>query len=407
MADEPRIQTEASEPKGSVPEGLANKLAGGAIGLLIAAFLISSSMDRCSGAAEGPEPNIPAQAPPLASPGTPAKASEGIEAAVEEQRQRAADAQHRLQEREQARRDALVQAQRDAVAGATAEDQAVADAKAQIAAQEVMRRYQSLRTSPVALSMRAPATAPAEKPSAPTPPAAAVPEDDGSEALTAALVAAVVGGRAAAEPAPVPAPPPAPVAVTRPVDPQDPPGWERIYEGQFLEAVLVTQLRGDLPGPVAAMVASPLRSRDRQRVLVPVGSRILGTAQGVAGPDQARLAVGFHRLIFPDGRWIDLRFAGLAQAGESGLKDRVNRHYLSTFGAAGAIGVLSGFALSGDAGYGYGGGSIRAGLGRAAADSGMQVLDRYLSRLPTITIRAGHRVRVWFTSDALVASASE
>ena len=30
--------------------------------------------------------------------------------------------------------------------------------------------------------------------------------------------------------------------------PEDPPGWERIHEGSFLEAVLVTQLSGDFPG---------------------------------------------------------------------------------------------------------------------------------------------------------------
>ena len=40
--------------------------------------------------------------------------------------------------------------------------------------------------------------------------------------------------------------------------PQDPPGWERIYEGSFLEAALVTQLSGDFPGPVLAMVSLAL-----------------------------------------------------------------------------------------------------------------------------------------------------
>jgi type IV secretion system protein VirB10 len=29
----------------------------------------------------------------------------------------------------------------------------------------------------------------------------------------------------------------------------------------------------------------------------------------------------------------------------------------------------------------------------------MQVLNRFLNRLPTITIREGHRVRVYVTSD--------
>ena len=39
--------------------------------------------------------------------------------------------------------------------------------------------------------------------------------------------------------------------------PDDPPGWERIYEGSFLEGVLVTQLSGDFPAPVLAQVAVP------------------------------------------------------------------------------------------------------------------------------------------------------
>ena len=71
----------------------------------------------------------------------------------------------------------------------------------------------------------------------------------------------------------------------------DPPGWERIYEGAFLEAVLVTQLSGDFPGPVLVQVAVPFYSADRQRVLVPRGARVIGTASAVQGQDQERLAV--------------------------------------------------------------------------------------------------------------------
>ena len=86
----------------------------------------------------------------------------------------------------------------------------------------------------------------------------------------------------------------------------------------------------------------PFYSRDRQRVLIPRGSRVIGTAQAVVHRDQSRLAVSFHRLILPSGRWIDLEFDGLNQVGESALQDQVNRHYLSMFAAAGAVGVLPG-----------------------------------------------------------------
>ena len=40
--------------------------------------------------------------------------------------------------------------------------------------------------------------------------------------------------------------------------------------------------------------------------------------------------------------------------------------------------------------------------GKDFGQGAMQILQRFLNRLPTITIRAGHRLRIWFTSDVLV-----
>ena len=181
-----------------------------------------------------------------------------------------------------------------------------------------------------------------------------------------------------------------------------PEGWDRITEGSFLEAVMVTQLNGDFPGPVLAQVSVPFYSANRQRILIPRGARVIGTAGEVTGQDQSRLAVGFHRLIWPDGRSVTLEFAGLNQAGESALRDEVDRHYFSTFLAAGAVGILSGLTLRGANPYAGGRAAVQAGVGQGLGESATQILDRFLNRLPTITIRAGHRLRIWFTSDVLV-----
>ena len=214
----------------------------------------------------------------------------------------------------------------------------------------------------------------------------------GSPGIAAA--AAPASGQQVSRPAP------SPIQPGRSVRPADPPGWERIYEGSFLEAVLLTQLTGDFPGPVLAMVSVPFYSADRQRILIPRGARVVGTGRAVQDPDQSRLAVAFHRLLLPDGSWIDLEFTGLNQAGEGALQDQVDRHYFSTFAAAGAIGVVSGLALAGGSPFG-----LRAGVGQGLGQSATSVLDRFLNRLPTITIRAGHRLRIWFTSDVLVPRA--
>ena len=184
--------------------------------------------------------------------------------------------------------------------------------------------------------------------------------------------------------------------------PDDPPGWERIYEGSFVEAVLVNQLNGDFPGPVLAAVAVPFYSADRQRIVIPRGARVIGSASTTVGRDQQRLAVGFHRLIFPDGRWVSLEFHGLNQIGEGALKDQVNRHYVSMFASVGAVGIISGLTLRGSNPYGGGAAGVRAGAGQGLAQGATNILDRFLNRLPTITIRAGHRLRIWLTSDVLV-----
>ena len=214
----------------------------------------------------------------------------------------------------------------------------------------------------------------------------------GSPGIAAA--AAPASGQQASRPAP------STIQPGRSVQPTDPPGWERIYEGSFLEAVLLTQLTGDFPGPVLATVSVPFYSADRQRILIPRGARVVGTARAVQDPDQSRLAVAFHRLLMPDGSWIDLEFTGLNQAGEGALQDQVDRHYFGTFAAAGAVGVVSGLALAGGSPFG-----LRAGVGQGLGQSANSILDRFLNRLPTITIRAGHRLRIWFTSDVLVPRA--
>ena len=107
-------------------------------------------------------------------------------------------------------------------------------------------------------------------------------------------------------------------------------------------------------------------------------------------------------MIYPDGRWVTLDFHGLNQVGEGALKDRVNRHYFSMFAAVGAVGIISGLTLQNSNPYGGGAQAFRAGAGQGLGQAAEQILQRFLNRLPTITIRAGHRLRIWLTSDVLV-----
>ncbi len=425
------------EPSGAVPAKLRWLLIWGGGGVLVLAVGWSTWQQE---AAVPPPPPNPAEAQPPPSPAVMDRAETSVRASVrdlDEAERLAAiqEADRRL--REQKRMRALQTAVGTHLAdpegtlppsgylpaGEYADLDVVAEEIRQL---EARRRYESLRAAQIVLAMAKPPSEPgpepgANQPAVPVPSAGEPPAKSAGERLYESLARALedpqqygrmLQGDVPASPAaPVPAsgadaPLAGPDANDTPaalVEPRDPEGWERIYEGEFLECVLVTQMRGDFPGPANAMVAVDMWSRDRQRIVVPRGSRVLGTATAVSQWGQARLGVAFHRLIFPDGRYVSLeQFAGLNQVGETGLKDRVNNRYLSVFGAAAAVGVLSGLAAADTAAYGGSGDRIRSGTGAGMAQQGMAITERFLNRLPTVTIRAGHRVRVYFASDVLV-----
>ena len=184
-------------------------------------------------------------------------------------------------------------------------------------------------------------------------------------------------------------------------------GWPYVlFEGTILDTVLLNRLVGDFAGPVKVMVTNPVYSQDRQHVLIPEGTFLLGDVQKVSGFGQRRLAVRFHRMLMPDGYSVDLdQFQGLDQAGATGLSDQVNNHYLQIFGASIALVVISGAAEATTYGSGYtisGPAMYEQGVASSLSQSGADVLDRFINILPTITIREGHRIKVYLTQDMLL-----
>jgi type IV secretion system protein VirB10 len=179
----------------------------------------------------------------------------------------------------------------------------------------------------------------------------------------------------------------------------------RVLEGTVIETVLTNRLDGSAASPVNCLVTTPLYSHDGQHVLIPSGARVLGETKPVQTVGDSRLAVAFHRVVLPDGstRRLD-QFVGLNDLGDAGLHDQVNRHYRSTFGASAAIGLITGLAQSlGTAGFSRGTSDrslvIVGGASDATAQATAQSMNRFLNRLPTITIREGHRIKIYVTND--------
>ncbi len=255
----------------------------------------------------------------------------------------------------------------------------------QIEREERIRRYRSLSAPSLVLSARSElsgASAPKDELATGTP-SAASPHPPATVAVTAPETDPPAGFEL-----PLVAEVPAPTFILR--------------EGELLEAVLTNRLSGDFVGPVNAMVSADVYDRSRQRLLVPRGTRVLGQASPVQDWGQSRLAVTFHRLILPDGASVDLAESiGLNQIGETGLRDRVNRHYMSTLAAAGAVGALAGFSQATSPAEAFASrfGAARLSVGAGLSQAMERILDRYLNRFPKVTIREGHRIRIYLTRD--------
>lgn len=319
----------------------------------------------------------------------------------------------------QATQEARAAALADTSLPPSLEDDAAPPAQVdQLAADRERREYESLFASNVVLSRRPDAQRPdagnartSSSGAAPSQGSADPSIDDIADAVVRATARSSGAARGAiAQPeVRIPAPPTAepsrsePRATTGPISPVGP--LHRVLEGTVIDAVLTNRLDGGVAAPINCLVTNPVYSHSGQQILIPAGARILGETRPVQALGDTRLAVSFHRILMPDGSSVALdQFRGLNQIGDSGLRDRVNHHYWSTFGAAGAVGLLSGLAqLIGSAGFGLGDGDRTVVIAGNAADAttqaSAQVMNRFLNRLPTITIREGHRIKVYVTSD--------
>jgi len=395
-ASPPAVTDRRPVPRGVLPRGVQSWImAGIAVGMLGIMLIVG-------------RPDPPARSAPAAA------------AAQAPSADRVRDYQERLRAMEaQALREAQAAAMAPAPAAVSYEEPQSAPAPDALEAERKRREYESLFASNVVLSRRPEGDRPDAGRTVP-----ATSQPIGSQGVSPSIddiadAAIRATARATGARPPDIAQAPVPSAVAQPIRAADrisrtPERTEaisaagplhRILEGTLIDTVLTNRLDGSAAAPVNCLVTNPVYSHSGQHVLIPAGARVLGETRPVQSLGETRLAVTFHRLLMPDGRTYRLdEFMGLNQIGDAGLRDRVNHHYLATFGAAAAVGLISGLAqYLGNVGLGVGDGDrtviIAGGVGDATSQATIQVMNRFLNRLPTVTIREGHRVKVYLTSD--------
>lgn len=178
-----------------------------------------------------------------------------------------------------------------------------------------------------------------------------------------------------------------------------------IQAGHVIPAALVTGLNSDLPGRVIAQVTAPVfDSVSGDYLLIPQGSRLIGTYNNGVTYGDRRILLVWDRLILPNGYSINLQAMNAADpSGAAGLTDGTNNHLGRLAGAIGLSAIISVIANESEDDQRTDNGSLAQSVGDAAAQqaaqTGSQVVQRELSVHPSLTIRPGAPVRVLVMRD--------
>lgn len=177
--------------------------------------------------------------------------------------------------------------------------------------------------------------------------------------------------------------------------------------GTLIPALLITGITSDLPGDIVGQVSRDVYDSRSQRILlIPRGSRLIGTYDNQIAAGQGRLLVAWTRLILPDGRSMQLPGLPLAdREGNSGAKGSVDNHWRRVFGNALLLSALSaGLQLSQPSQATVlatpSAGQVAAGaVGQELSTVAMEIIKRGMSAAPTITIPAGQAFNVMLNGD--------
>jgi type IV secretion system protein VirB10 len=120
---------------------------------------------------------------------------------------------------------------------------------------------------------------------------------------------------------------------------------QSLYElkrGSVIPATLITGINSDLPGRITAQVSQNVYdSATGHRLLIPQGTKLFGRYDSKVSFGQSRVLVVWSDIIFPNGSTLQIGgMAGTDAEGYGGFNDKVNNHYLKTFGSAVMIALI-------------------------------------------------------------------
>lgn len=186
---------------------------------------------------------------------------------------------------------------------------------------------------------------------------------------------------------------------------QDPVSPYEVLAGTVISASLITGINSDLPGEVLAQVTANIFDTVTGRILlIPQGSKLIGTYDSVVAFGQSRALVIWQRIVMPDGSSIVIdNLPATDAAGYSGLADKVDYH---TWRLLEGVGLSTLLGTGSQITFGNSQTNLVQAIRESTQDSvnqaGQRITERNLNIQPTITVRPGWPIGVVVNKDLVL-----
>ena len=192
---------------------------------------------------------------------------------------------------------------------------------------------------------------------------------------------------------------------------QDDPSPYELHAGSVIPAVLLTGINADLPGTIVAQVRNDVFDSVTGRdLLIPRGTRLVGTYDNRIVQGQRHVLVAWTRLLYPDGSSVDLLgMPGTDQAGYAGFGANVNEHLNKVFTSALLLSIIGAGAQLSQPQQSSSlyaapsvGQSIAGAFGQQIGNASIQLTQRQLEIPPTLEVPPGYLFNVLVDRDIVL-----
>lgn len=178
-----------------------------------------------------------------------------------------------------------------------------------------------------------------------------------------------------------------------------------VQAGTLIPIVFLTGVNSDLPGQLTAQVSQPVYdSPTGAALLIPQGTRLIGSYDSRVTFGQERVLLVWTRMIFPNGSSISLEgMPGVDMSGYAGIKGDVNNHWGHIVTAVLLSSVLSASAVESQGNVNSLNTNPRQlatqGAAQTINQAGSRLVDRQMDVQPTLTVEPGSRGAVMVDKD--------